>query len=33
MMKRQGNQLIENVDGSLELGIPGESEMLLKYAM
>jgi hypothetical protein len=33
LVKRQGNKLIENGDGSVEFEIPGESELLLKYAV
>jgi hypothetical protein len=32
LIKRQGNQLIENGDGSVEFEIPGELELRLKYA-
>ena len=33
MIKRQGNKLIENGDGCVEFEIPGELELLLKYAV
>jgi hypothetical protein len=33
LIKRQGNKLIENGDGCVEFEIPGELELLLKYAV
>jgi hypothetical protein len=32
LMRRQGNKLIENGDGRMEFEIPGELELILKYA-